>query len=78
MREAVYLPGPDVFLTAGAALWVYKVNENVWQKTAIPSPPGAAGQNRAIVYDPQRDLILMVLGAGGDAGKATIYALRYR
>jgi hypothetical protein len=78
MREAVYLPGPDVFLTAGAALWVYGVSDNAWQKSTIPSPPGAAGQNRAIVYDPQRDLILMVLGAGGDAGKATVYALRYR
>lgn len=78
MREAVYLPGPDVFLTAGAALWVYKMSDNTWQKSAIPSPPGASGQNRAMVYDPQRDLILLVLGAGGDTGKATVHALRYR
>jgi len=78
MREAVYLPGQDVFLTAGAALWAYKMSENAWHKVAIPSPPGAAGQNRAMVYDPQRDLILLVLGTGGDAGKATVYALRYR
>jgi hypothetical protein len=78
MREAVYLPGQDVFLTVGATLWAYKVSQNAWHKIEIPSPPGAAGQNRAMVYDPQRDLVLLVLGTGGDSGKASVYALRYR
>jgi len=78
MREAVYLPHEDVFLTLGAGLWAYRVGENRWEKTDINAPPGAAGQNRAMVYDPQRDLVLLVLGTNGDTGTATVYALRFR
>jgi hypothetical protein len=78
MREAVYIPGEDVFLTFGDALWAYKVGDNLWEKTDIPAPAGASGQNRAMVYDPQRDLVLLVLGTGGDTGTASVYALRFR
>ncbi len=38
----------------------------------------AAGQNRALMYDPRRNLVLLVLGERGDEGKASVYALRYR
>jgi hypothetical protein len=89
-REAVYLPDQDVFLTYGPArrqqnrpaLWVYKVSENSWYQVAIDPPEGveprtAAGQNRALVYDGKRGLVLLVLGSGGDTGKALVYALRY-
>ena len=37
-----------------------------------------ASQNRALVYDPKRDLVLLVLGSGGDAGHTFVYAMRYR
>ncbi|MBI1940167.1 MAG: hypothetical protein HYS33_01525 [Acidobacteria bacterium] len=90
-REAVYLPHEDVMLTYGpsredatiAALWVYSAVENVWRRMQMSPPPGieprlAAGQNRALVYDPKHDLVLMVLGAGGEEGRASVYALRYR
>lgn len=77
-REAVYLPGPDVFLTYGAGLWTYLPAENAWRKTGIPDPPQRAGQNRAMVYDAKRDIVLLVLGAGGDTGRASVWALRYR
>jgi NAD(P)H-hydrate repair Nnr-like enzyme with NAD(P)H-hydrate epimerase domain len=30
------------------------------------------------VYDPKRDLVLLVLGTGGDAGDTFVYAMRYR
>jgi len=78
MREAVYLTRQDVFLTLGSAAWAFKVSANSWHKVNIPPPPGAASQNRAMVYDPQRDLVLLVLGAGGDSGVASVYGLRYR
>jgi len=39
---------------------------------------GASGQNRAMVYDPQRDLVLLVLGTKGDAGAASVYGMRFR
>lgn len=77
MREAVYLPGPDVFLT-GNGLWEYSPPRNAWRKTAITEPPMRAGQNRAMVYDARRDLILLVLGGGGNDGKASVFALKYR
>jgi hypothetical protein len=90
-REAVYLPGQDVLLTYGPApeqravpaLWAYKPDENGWHRIDLAPPPGieprtAAGQNRALVYDPQRDFVLLVLGTGGDRGQALVYALRYR
>jgi hypothetical protein len=31
-----------------------------------------------MVYDPKRDLILLVRGRGGDDGKTFVYAMRYR
>jgi len=90
-REAVYLPGDDVMLTAGrpagngeyASLYAYHVGENRWYRVSIPPPPGKraadiVGQNRAWTYDPKHDLVLMVLGdRGGDQAKAQVFALRY-
>jgi hypothetical protein len=89
-REAVYLPAQDVLLTygpdhgegSGPALWTYRPTENVWRQVAITPPPGidvraAAGQNRGMVYDAARDLVLLVLGAR-DKGDTLVYALRYR
>ena len=78
MREAVYIPHEDVFLTLGATTWAYKVSSNSWERIDIPAPAGSAGQNRAMVYDPQRDLVLLVLGNTGDSGTASVYALRFR
>jgi hypothetical protein len=78
MREAVYLPGLDVFLTYGSGLWEYSPSKNSWRKTPIAEPSMRAGQNRAMVYDARRDLILLVLGARGDQGRASVFALRYR
>ena len=77
-REAVYIPGQDVFLTYGAGTWGYFPAENLWRKLEIADPPGRAGQNRAMVYDAARDAVLLVAGAGGDDGRATVYAMRYR
>ncbi len=89
-REAVYLPRDDVFLIYGIAgeqqtspaVWVYKVDENSWYRADLPPVPGIdprfIGQNRAMVYDQKHDVVLLVLGARGDEGKATVYALRYR
>lgn len=90
-REAVYLPDDDVILTVGPsredsaqpAAWAYSAGENVWRKVEIPMPAGVApsqvaGQNRALVYDPKRNLVFLVLGEHGDEGKASVYALRYR
>jgi len=90
-REAVYLPSEDVFLTYGPApedqtvpaVWVYSVSDNVWRRMDVPPPPEVepgepVSQNRAMVYDPKRDLILLVLGRGGDDGKTFVYAMRYR
>jgi hypothetical protein len=39
--------------------------------------PLAAGQNRALVYDPERDLVLLVLRTN-HRGESRVYALRYR
>lgn len=89
-REAVYIPSDDVFLTYGRssdnpealALYAYEVGENVWRRVDVPPPPEIdlqqTGQNRAMVYDPKHDLVLLVLGRGGDIGNAMVYALRYR
>jgi hypothetical protein len=30
-----------------------------------------------MVYDAKRDLVLLVLGTGGDEGKASVFAMRY-
>ncbi len=91
-REAAYIPSQDVFFTCGyphgksddAGVYVYRVGENVWYRVNIPSPVGVpqrsiAAQNRAFTYDPEHNLILMVLGdrSGSDAGSVAVYALRY-
>ena len=79
-REAVYLPKQDMFLTYGNGLWTWSVSENQWHAVGIPfdvKPSSAVGQNRALVYDPKRDVVFLVLGAGGDDGLAQVYALRY-
>ncbi len=78
VREAVYIPHEDVFLTLGATTWAYKVSGNSWERIDIPAPAGSAGQNRAMVYDPQRDLVLLVLGNTGDSGTASVHSLRFR
>ena len=87
-REAVYLPGDDVMLTASGAgenrgLYAFHVGENRWYKTTVLPPPGKGpndivGQNRAWTYDPKHNLVLMVLGdRGGDGANAEVFALRY-
>jgi hypothetical protein len=90
-REAVYIPGQDVMLTAGSpagsgrssGIYAYHVGENRWYKVDIPPPSGkrpadVVGQNRAWTYDPKHNLVLMVLGdRGGDQAKAQVFALRY-
>jgi hypothetical protein len=76
-REAVYIPGQDVFLIYGSGTWEYDPARNIWRKAEIAEPAERAGQNRAMVYDAKRDVVLLVLGAGGNAGKASVYALRY-
>ena len=86
----VYLPGQDVLLTygpapgkeAGPTLWAYRPGDNAWHRVAIALPAGIApavarGQNRALVYDPTHDLVLLVLGAN-DRSQSRIYALRFR
>jgi hypothetical protein len=87
-REAVYIPREDVFLTCGPApenravlaVWEYSPKENVWRRVDVtfdgPAPRGASGQNRAMVYDPKQDLVLLVIG--GDQGQAAVYGMRYR
>jgi len=78
-REAVYLPKQDAFLTYGNGVWIWKPAENTWRRAEIQfqgSQP-RVGENRAMVYDPKRDLILLVLGERGDEGIAQVYALRY-
>jgi hypothetical protein len=84
-REAVYLPKDDVLLTYGGPnnAWAYTPADNSWRKLAIPFEANdqlsrQSGQNRAMVYDPKHDLVLLVLGGRGDAGKASVFALRYR
>ena len=78
LREAVYIAGEDVFLTFGAGTWTYRPAANAWSKLDVPDPPERVGQNRAMVYDPQRNLVLLVLGEGGDAGRASVYGMRLR
>ena len=90
-REAVYIPRDDVYLIYGRApgsrsapaMWAYKVSENAWRRIDIlptegVEPSVAASQNRALVCDEQRDLVLLVLGTRGDSGEAHVFALRYR
>jgi hypothetical protein len=91
-REGVYLPLQDVYLTSGQPLgsgappsvYAYHFEKNCWYRTGISAPQGRetaslAGQNRALAYDTQRDLVYMVLGKrrDGDVGEVEVYALRY-
>jgi hypothetical protein len=91
-REAVYLPRHDVLLTCGcpagedeetAAVYAYRIEANTWDRLEIPTPPGRklaeiVGQNRSMTYDPDRGLVLMILGDGpGDRGDVVVYALKY-
>ncbi len=83
-REAVYIPGQDVVLIYGGRgeTWTYTPADNAWRQARFPTSGedlhGKVGQNRAMVYDPKRDLVLLVLGGrGGDVGEASVYALRY-
>lgn len=88
-REMVYLPKHDVVLTygpapgkeAGPALWAYRPAQHTWQRIAMASPPGVApsvarSQNRALVYDPARELVYLILGAGNQS-QSLVYALRF-
>ena len=87
-REMIYLPKHDVFLTygpapgdePGSALWAYRPQQNLWQRLMVAAPPGVApatvrSQNRALVYDPVRDLVLLVTGVN-DRSPALVYAFR--
>jgi len=89
-REMIYLPEQDVVLTYGPApgkeaspaLWAYRPQDNAWHRIAIDPPAGvtpavARGQNRALVYDQARDLVLLVLGVN-DRSQSQVFALRFR
>lgn len=87
-REAVYLPRQDVVLICGSApedrnllaVWSWSPVQNAWRREPVSfsgaAPPRASGQNRAMVYDAQRDLVLLVLGT--NEGRASVYGLRYQ
>jgi hypothetical protein len=90
-REAVYIPDEDVVLLLGSprdnqgipSVWLYVVGRNEWRRAPIPwdastKEIAASNENRAMVYDPARGLVLLVLGHSGDEGKASVYALRFR
>lgn len=86
-REAAYIPKADVLLIGTRApedrnvlaLWAYSPAGNTWKRVpasfAGDAPRNAAGQNRAMVYDAKRDLLLMVIGESD--GPAIVYAMRY-
>ncbi|HVN80875.1 MAG TPA: kelch repeat-containing protein [Terriglobia bacterium] len=90
-RESVYIPDADVFLTCSPAsakqslseMWGYRIDTNSWYHVQIPFDLETdairhANENRAMVYDPQHGLVLLVLGGDGNEGKASVYALKYR
>jgi hypothetical protein len=94
-RESVYIPGEDVVLIIGdgGRTWEYSPAENAWRRVDLDVSGGedlfrTTGQNRAVVYDPKRDLVYLILGPGGNEGipamavtrlgKAVVFALRYR
>jgi hypothetical protein len=80
-REAVYLPRQDAFVTyRDDGVWIWKPAENAWRHAEIPfdGPAPKTGENRAMVYDPKRDIVFLVLGEHGDDGVAQVYALRYK
>ncbi len=82
-REAVYLPKQDAFLVYGGPnqTWIYAATDNAWRKIEIPFASGAdlaanASQNRAMIYEPNRHIVFLVLGGRGDEGKASVFALK--
>jgi len=79
-REAVYLPRQDLFLTYGDGVWTWKPADNKWRRIDISfdGQRPQVGQNVAMVYDPKRDIVFLVLGERGDLGLAQVYALRYK
>ncbi len=83
-RESVYLPQQDVLLTYAGPdnTWAYTPSDNSWRKLSIPFEAGNdlprhSSQNRAMVYDPRHNVVLLVLGGRGDMGKASVFALSY-
>jgi len=78
----------DLLVTSAASskqpqnrtLWAYRPSENEWEELEIAGEdvPRRMGWNHALVYDARRDLILLVAGAGGDTGTASVYALRFK
>lgn len=86
-REAAYLANKDVLLISSPSpeernalvLWAYTPVDNTWRRVSTSfagsTPRGASGQNRAMVYDPKRDLLLLVLGE--TMGRAAVYGMRY-
>jgi len=87
-REAVFLAKQDLLLTYAASskepqtwtLWAYRPAQNVWEELEISGRdvPRRMGWNDALIYDARKDLILLVAGEGGDTGKASVYALRFK
>lgn len=91
-REAVYLSAEDLFFTLGSpagdsdrvGVYVYIPVKNSWRFVDIDPPAGRDGrvlvsQNRALTYDPEHNVVLMVLGErrAGDISEAQVYALRF-
>jgi Galactose oxidase, central domain len=76
-REAVYLPRQDLFVTLGAgrdaAVWSWSPAHNEWRRMPVNAP--VTGQNRALVYDPKRELLLLVTGSS-DSSEAAVYAMK--
>ena len=79
-------PGRDRMLICGPApedrrtlRLVVRSGRNAWKREAVSfaqwTPQDAAGQNRAMVYDEKRDLVLLVFG--DTQGKAAVYGMRY-
>jgi hypothetical protein len=48
---------------------------NIQPMTAV-NPRQTARQSRSMVYDAKHDLVLLVLGSRGDAGRAVAFATR--
>jgi hypothetical protein len=89
-RAAVYIPRDDVFVIHGrapdsrgaSAMWAYRLESNEWTRLDIPPAPGVeasanVSQNRALLYDEKRDVVLLVLGTRGDDGLTHVFAMRY-
>ncbi|MEX0704771.1 MAG: kelch repeat-containing protein [Planctomycetales bacterium] len=88
-REMIYLPDDDMFLTYGRggrqsryALWAYLPAENVWGRLNIEPPQGISpnsvtGPTRAMLYDPARKLVFLVLSRDGNLGRSIVYAMRF-